>query len=226
MQICRVGRHVIGVAPSRVPDLASHGGRHRQRPRRSRYGSGEPDASNRLLVAGCDPALSLLAIGMRAKQAWTLCWPMATARGRLEWLKAGRSISRAAISNEPAASARAFNSVTFALWEEGFVVQRGNPRGIHKIEDLANPKVRFVNREEGSGSRRLFDSLLHSAGMSASKVRTLNSAFCAGHLAAARQWLQATPTAASPPVLPPAASDSILYRWRAKDSNWCCISGT
>ena len=76
------------------------------------------------------------------------------------------------------------SGMTFALWEEGFVVRRGNPKGIRRVEDLANPKVRFVNREKGSGSRRLFDSLVAAGGMSAAKVRTTETT-ASGHLAAA-----------------------------------------
>ncbi len=51
--------------------------------------------------------------------------------------------------------------MTFAVWEEGFVVRRGNPKAIRGAEDLAQSHtVEFINREEGSGSRRLFDTLI------------------------------------------------------------------
>lgn len=47
-----------------------------------------------------------------------------------------------------------FSVITFAHWEEGLVVAQGNPKRVHKIQDLVERKaVRFVNREFGSGSR-------------------------------------------------------------------------
>lgn len=77
-----------------------------------------------------------------------------------------------------------FTVVTFARWEEGFVVAPGNPKAIRKAEDLARRGVRFANREPGSGSRALLDKLLEKAGVDAHKVAGYDRvAF--GHLAAA-----------------------------------------
>src|SRR5262249_3444397 len=74
--------------------------------------------------------------------------------------------------------------VTFARWEEGLVVARGNPKRVRKPEDLARRGVRLANRETGSGSRALLDKLLQKAGVSAGKVQGYRRvAF--GHLAAA-----------------------------------------
>ena len=64
-----------------------------------------------------------------------------------------------------------FSVVTFARWEEGLILAPGNPKGIHKIEDLARKNLKFVNREPGSGSRGLLDKLLEKAGMDAQKVQ-------------------------------------------------------
>ena len=44
--------------------------------------------------------------------------------------------------------------------EIGIVAAPGNPRGITGIEDIAGEKVRFVNRQAGSGTRILLDSEL------------------------------------------------------------------
>jgi len=77
-----------------------------------------------------------------------------------------------------------FSVVTFARWEEGFVVAIGNPKRIRKIEDLAGKNVRFVNREPGSGSRGLLDELLDKAGMDGGRVQGYDR-IAHGHLAAA-----------------------------------------
>ena len=50
--------------------------------------------------------------------------------------------------------------VTFAHWEEGFIVLQGNPKKIRSIADIAKPTVRIINREAGSGARRLLDKQL------------------------------------------------------------------
>ncbi len=77
-----------------------------------------------------------------------------------------------------------FMVVTFARWEEGFVVAPGNPKKIQKAEDLMRRGVRLVNRELGSGSRALLDKLLDAAGIPSNKVQGYEHvAF--GHLAAA-----------------------------------------
>ncbi len=45
---------------------------------------------------------------------------------------------------------------------QGLIVKKGNPFNIHTIEDLTNHKVRFINRQIGSGTRLLLDTLLIS----------------------------------------------------------------
>lgn len=44
---------------------------------------------------------------------------------------------------------------------QGFIVKKGNPLGIGKIEDLK--KYRYVNRQRGAGTRILFDFMLKKA---------------------------------------------------------------
>ncbi len=54
---------------------------------------------------------------------------------------------------------------------QGLIVQRGNPKGIHRLEDLARPGVVFVNRQRGSGTRVLLDYRLRTLGIPAGGVR-------------------------------------------------------
>ncbi len=182
IQICRIGKRVIGVAPPVFPaylpiadGIVSDSGH-------AAIAGGLDDAS-RLLIAGCDPALSVLAAHAREAGVDVVLASANSARS-LEWLRAGKIDIAGTHLNDPIAGARGFSVVTFALWQEGFVVRRGNPRSIRRVEDLANPHVEFVNREEGSGSRRLFDRMLAEAGMSAIKVKGSRNVV-PGHLAAA-----------------------------------------
>jgi putative molybdopterin biosynthesis protein len=61
--------------------------------------------------------------------------------------------------------------VTFAHWEEGLIVKQGNQKKIRGIADLARPAIRIVNRESGSGARRLLDGELEAAGIQRAKVK-------------------------------------------------------
>jgi putative molybdopterin biosynthesis protein len=61
--------------------------------------------------------------------------------------------------------------ITFAHWEEGFMVRRGNPKKIRAIGDIAKPMVTIVNRERGSGARRLLDKQLRENAVHPKRVR-------------------------------------------------------
>lgn len=182
IQICKLGRRAIGVAPPQFPawlpmaDGIATDARHAAI-------TAEPDEANRLLIAGCDPALSLLAA--HARQAGVdVILASGNSASALQWLREGKIDIAGSHLNDPIAPGRAFCVVTFALWEEGFVVRRGNPKSIRSIADLANPKIRFLNREAGSGSRRLFDSLSAAAGLTPDKIKGSETS-APGHLAAA-----------------------------------------
>lgn len=158
---------------------------------------GAPESlSKRLLIAGCDPAIGLLA-RMAEKLSGVEIVPVpASSRRALEWLK--RGLVHIAGSHLEDPHTGEFNLpflrrlmpredlsvVTFARWEEGFVVARGNPLGIRQVGDLVHAKVRLINREAGSGSRALLDSLLKKAGILPQRVRGYEQV-ASGHLAAA-----------------------------------------
>jgi putative molybdopterin biosynthesis protein len=41
--------------------------------------------------------------------------------------------------------------------EQGLIVKKGNPKSIKSLRDLNSPKVQFVNRQRGAGTRVLLD---------------------------------------------------------------------
>jgi putative molybdopterin biosynthesis protein len=49
--------------------------------------------------------------------------------------------------------------------QQGLFVSPGNPKGIAALADLRRRGVRFVNRQRGSGTRLLFDTLLEEQGI-------------------------------------------------------------
>lgn len=50
--------------------------------------------------------------------------------------------------------------ITLGVWEEGILVQPGNPMGIKTVTDLVETGANIVNRESGSGSRMLLEQQL------------------------------------------------------------------
>ena len=54
---------------------------------------------------------------------------------------------------------------------QGIMVKKGNPLGIKGIEDLADGKVRYVNRQRGAGTRVLFDYKLKEAGIDTDAIK-------------------------------------------------------
>jgi putative molybdopterin biosynthesis protein len=56
------------------------------------------------------------------------------------------------------------------LRTQGLMVKKGNPLRIRSVEDLANHKIRFINRQIGSGTRLLLDTLLIEEGVDAHDI--------------------------------------------------------
>jgi putative molybdopterin biosynthesis protein len=55
--------------------------------------------------------------------------------------------------------------------EQGFMVAKGNPKGIVSVQDLVRKDVVFVNRQKGSGTRILTDYLLKKNGIDRKQIR-------------------------------------------------------
>ncbi|MDF5729280.1 MAG: substrate-binding domain-containing protein [Rhizonema sp. PD38] len=55
---------------------------------------------------------------------------------------------------------RAAVLITLGVWEEGLIVQPGNPMGIKTVSDVVEAKASIVNRELGAGSRMLLERTL------------------------------------------------------------------
>ena len=135
-------------------------------------------------VAGCDPAIFLAGEHLRRHKDRTTVvgWTMGS-MAALHALQRGEVHVAGLHLHDPASGesnlpflrrslkGSGYEVVTFATWEEGFLVRPGNPLSIHTAGDLVQPTVRLVNREEGSGARLLLDQRLQAAGMEAKHVR-------------------------------------------------------
>jgi putative molybdopterin biosynthesis protein len=60
--------------------------------------------------------------------------------------------------------------ITLAHRTQGLLLAAGNPKGIKKVADIANPNVRFVNRNLGSGTRLWIDTELRRLNIPAEKI--------------------------------------------------------
>lgn len=54
---------------------------------------------------------------------------------------------------------------------QGFMVAKGNPLGITSVKDLLRSRIRFINRQKGSGTRLLLDTLLKMNGIHAQSIK-------------------------------------------------------
>lgn len=54
--------------------------------------------------------------------------------------------------------------------QQGLMLQKGNPKGISKFEDILKDGVRYVNRQKGSGTRILTDYLCDQAKIDIKKI--------------------------------------------------------
>lgn len=162
-------------------------------PRMASLSASRADLARNVFIAGCDPSLSILA-EMVGAHGGGVIWLHASSGEALEMLKAGTV--HIAGTHLPEAEANVTSArdalgaaggmlVGYASWEQGMVVARGNPTNVRSVTDFARRDVRIVNRDAGSGARRLLDSLLESEGVAASSVRGYESEV-RSHVAVAR----------------------------------------
>jgi putative molybdopterin biosynthesis protein len=157
------------------------------------------DFRNRILVAGCDPGISVLARHVQAAGI-ELVLAHRNSSQALKLLKEGcvhiagtHLLDEASGESNLPAVGRLFAKssvavISFAVWEEGIVTVRGNPKGIREVADLARKDVSIVNRESGAGSRFLLDSHLKRLRLAARAIRGYDR-IAPGHFPAAWQVL-------------------------------------
>jgi molybdate-binding protein/DNA-binding XRE family transcriptional regulator len=141
------------------------------------------DLERTALLLGCDPGLAILRehVQRRNPDVRLRCLASASRRALGE-LRAGHAHVAGTHLHDPAtgvhnlpyakrALARSGGLlVRFASWEQGLAVAAGNPRRIRGVADLARPRLRFVNRDPGSGIRALLDEMLEAAGIAPAHV--------------------------------------------------------
>lgn len=136
-----------------------------------------------LLIAGCDPAVALLADWLSRHHAGATVVPVRrSSRDALTALLKGRVHIAGVHLRDPgsgeynlepvrrALGTRRARLVNFARWELGVATAPHNPAGIRGWEDLARPGLRIVNRERGAGARMALDEGLAELGVDGRRV--------------------------------------------------------
>jgi molybdate-binding protein/DNA-binding XRE family transcriptional regulator len=137
-----------------------------------------------ITVAGCDPAIFLAGEHLRRHKDRTsvVGWTMGS-MAALQSLQRGEVHVAGLHLFDPATGesnlpflrrtlkGSGYEIVTFATWEEGFLIRPGNPKSIRTAADLADPSVTVINRERGSGARLLLDQRLRAAEVTATQIR-------------------------------------------------------
>jgi molybdate-binding protein len=141
------------------------------------------EVRRKVVVGGCDPAMFLIGEHLRKRDEDNLVPCVMGSTLALDALKRGEiHVAGIHLTAENANGWKLSDLkrslgeldcivVTFAHWEEGLVVRPGNPKRIRAVSDLAKSTVRIVNRENGSGARRLLDKELRASGIDHHQVK-------------------------------------------------------
>jgi molybdate-binding protein len=136
-----------------------------------------------VVVAGCDPATPVLGGRLGSTD---LLWTPCSSTEAIRRLAAGDvHVAGSHLVDTSALLAElpfACEIVHVAVWTQGLIVAPGTPLGLADASDLA--RARLVNREPGSGSRRLVEARLRAAGVPTELVAGWSTA-AGGHLAVA-----------------------------------------
>ena len=137
----------------------------------------------KIVVGGCDPAMFLAGEHVRKHDQENLVPCLMGSGVALNALKRGEvHVAGIHLAEEtsggwelpdlkPSIGELDCIVVTFAHWEEGFIVRQGNPKKIRSVGDIAKQSVRIVNRETGSGARRLLDKQLRARAINPKRVK-------------------------------------------------------
>ena len=151
---------------------------------RARIADPAADFSNRLLIAGCDPAISVLARHMQSSGV-ELILAHRNSTQALALLKNGM-VHVAGTHLQSNIFPKDSAVFSYAVWEEGIVTATGNPKGVREVGDFTRKDIRIVNREAGAGSRKLLDAELKQLKISPNQVAGYKT-IASGHLAAASE---------------------------------------
>lgn len=140
-----------------------------------------------VLLMGCDPAFSLLKahVAHNCRES-RVVWRFASTHKSLEYLIAGETHlagihlhnkgsneSNVALARKKLKGAKG-RLVGFSVFEEGLMTAPGNPLNIRGVNDLAEQRIKMVNRERGAALRVLLDDCLEQENIPPASVAGYN----------------------------------------------------
>jgi transcriptional regulator with XRE-family HTH domain len=135
-----------------------------------------------LAIAGCDPALTLLAGPLeRHRPPTSLVWWSCNNAAGTQLLEAG-TVHATAVhrrADEELRHPDGLEIVGFAAWREGLVVSKEHSEAVGSLDEALRAGLRLANREPGSEARRLLDDALAALGAIPADVLGYESA-CSG----------------------------------------------
>jgi len=137
-----------------------------------------------LLMAGCDPAVTILADWLARHRAPVTAVTLRCSSGKALTMLTKGGVHVAGVhlrdpksgeynlkSVQHALGGRSSMVVNFARWELGLAVASRNPLNIRGFADLIRPRLRIVNREIGSGARLALDEALKELGVKSQRIK-------------------------------------------------------
>jgi putative molybdopterin biosynthesis protein len=185
--LARVGGKVVAVEQSAaqltLPTGAGILGRTKHRKAEVETFRTQEEIDATLLIAGCDPAVTILADWLVRHRApvSAIALPCSSRRA-LAMLIEGRSHAAGVHLKDPgsdgynlaytrtALSHRAATVVAFTRWELGLATAVGDRLGIRNVADLARRGVRLANRDVGAGARAFLDEALAELGIHGKRI--------------------------------------------------------
>ena len=199
VQLCDVNDRLVAVSPSPLAwslppadAVLIDAGKRRGKARAQLFYEGK-QFRKRLLITGCDPGISVL-LRHLSREGVEAVVAYRNSSQSLNLLKqdfvhvAGSHLRDDASgeSNLPAVRKQfpkgSVAVVSYAIWQEGIVIARGNPKKIKGVADFARKDIVIVNRELGSGARLMLDTQLQKAGVPSRMVQGYDT-IASGHLA-------------------------------------------
>jgi molybdate-binding protein/DNA-binding XRE family transcriptional regulator len=154
----------------------------------------DDEIDSMLLVAGCDPAATLLTEWLARRRSPVSLVVLSCSSGKaMDALLDNRAHIAGVHLRDPKSGD--FNSgaavrglkrhpamlVNFARWELGIATASGNPMELRGFADLSRRRLRIANRELGSGARAALDEGIAQLGIRSDSIEGYRREF-AGHL--------------------------------------------
>jgi molybdate-binding protein len=131
-----------------------------------------------LVIAGCDPAVAMLAdwFARRRSPVIAVAQQCSSSKALAALVNGTAQVAGVHLrdrssgeynlkSVRDAVGHRPSRLINFARWELGLAAATGNPLTLRSFADLTRPRIRIVNRENGSGSRAALDEGLRELGL-------------------------------------------------------------